>query len=402
MKKKIIIISLTSIILLSIIGFILTKTYHKYQIKNAIIIVELKENLSTEFLSKVKVSDFITNINGTIIDDYEIDTKTIGPKKVSFTYLNDDKIKINQEFTITVVDTTAPVIWLGGSYSVTKGSKDDLTSKILCGDNYDSNPKCEIIGNYDMNEVGTYPLTFKATDTSGNTTEKNFNLYVKKPVTNSGGSNNNHQTVTYFKDIVAKHKNENTEIGLDLSEWQGDVDFNKLKEAGVEFVILRVGSTRGINGDYFLDSKFEQNITRANEAGIPVGIYFYSYANTKEKAIKDAKWILDQIKDYQVDLPVAFDWENWSFYNDFKLSFFGLTDMAESFLNVFKEAGYDGMLYSSKNYLEQIWLNTEYPIWLAHYTNQTNYQGAYKYWQLCSDGRVDGIYGDVDINIRYK
>ena len=313
MKKKIIIISLTSIILLSIIGFILTKTYHKYQIKNAIIIVELKENLSTEFLSKVKVSDFITNINGTIIDDYEIDTKTIGPKKVSFTYLNDDKIKINQEFTITVVDTTAPVIWLGGSYSVTKGSKDDLTSKILCGDNYDSNPKCEIIGNYDMNEVGTYPLTFKATDTSGNTTEKNFNLYVKKPVTNSGGSNNNQQTVTYFKDIDAKHKNENTEIGLDLSEWQGDVDFNKLKEAGVEFVILRVGSTRGINGDYFLDSKFEQNITRANEAGIPVGIYFYSYANTKEKAIKDAKWILDQIKDYQVDLPVAFDWENWSF-----------------------------------------------------------------------------------------
>lgn len=64
---------------------------------------------------------------------------------------------------------------------------------------------------------------------------------------------------------------------------------------------------------------------------MPVGIYFYSYANSKEKAIKDAKWILEQIKDYKIDLPIAFDWENWSFYNEFNLSFFGLTDMANAF-----------------------------------------------------------------------
>ena len=163
-----------------------------------------------------------------------------------------------------------------------------------------------------------------------------------------------------------------------------------------------MGGTKGITGDYFLDSKFEQNIKNANKVGIPVGIYFYSYANNKDKAIKDAKWVLKQIKDYKVDLPIAFDWENWSFYNEFNLSFFGLTDMANSFLNVFKSKGYEGLLYSSKAYLDDIWLETNYPVWLAHYTKKTNYEGKYSYWQLCDNGLVDGINGNVDINIRYK
>ena len=189
---------------------------------------------------------------------------------------------------------------------------------------------------------------------------------------------------------------------MDISEWQGVVDFNKLKEAGVEFVFLRVGGTKGITGDYFLDSKFEDNIKKANEAGMPVGIYFYSYANSKEKAIKDAKWILEQIKDYKIDLPIAFDWENWSFYNEFNLSFFGLTDMANAFLDTFKDAGYQGLTYSSKTYLENIWQKTDYPVWLAHYAKSTSYKGEFEFWQICSNGRVDGINGDVDINIRYK
>jgi GH25 family lysozyme M1 (1,4-beta-N-acetylmuramidase) len=319
--------------------------------------------------------------------------------------INEENIKLKQSFTINIVDTTAPVIWLGNSYTVSLGSKDTMLEKILCGDNYDANPTCEIIGEYDMNVAGTYPLTFKATDSSGNVTEKDFNLNVKKPVPNTGNNTTNNNTPapkTNFSDVIANYKNANTEIGLDISEWQGVVDFNKLKEAGVEFVFLRVGGTKGITGDYFLDSKFEDNIKKANEAGMPVGIYFYSYANSKEKAIKDAKWILEQIKDYKIDLPIAFDWENWSFYNEFNLSFFGLTDMANAFLDTFKDAGYQGLLYSSKTYLENIWQKTDYPVWLAHYAKSTSYKGEFEFWQICSNGRVDGINGDVDINIRYK
>lgn len=409
MKKKLVIISIV-ILVVSIIGgyFLFKKIEHKKEeekIKNAIVIIDYKENLTTEFLSEVKVSDFITNINGTITNDYKINTTKIGKKEIKYEYINEENIKLKQSFTINIVDTTAPVIWLGNSYTVSLGSKDTMLEKILCGDNYDANPTCEIIGEYDMNVAGTYPLTFKATDSSGNVTEKDFNLNVKKPVPNTGNNTTNNNTPapkTNFSDVIANYKNANTEIGLDISEWQGVVDFNKLKEAGVEFVFLRVGGTKGITGDYFLDSKFEDNIKKANEAGMPVGIYFYSYANSKEKAIKDAKWILEQIKDYKIDLPIAFDWENWSFYNEFNLSFFGLTDMANAFLDTFKDAGYQGLLYSSKTYLENIWQKTDYPVWLAHYAKSTSYKGEFEFWQICSNGRVDGINGDVDINIRYK
>lgn len=76
--------------------------------------------------------------------------------------------------------------------------------------------------------------------------------------------------------------------------------------------------------------------------------------------------------------------------------------MANTYLKTIEKAGYKGMLYSSKNYLETVWFETKYPTWLAHYTSQTTYQGDYKFWQLCSNGRVDGINGNVDINVMYE
>ena len=79
-----------------------------------------------------------------------------------------------------------------------------------------------------------------------------------------------------------------------------------------------------------------------------------------------------------------------------------MTDIAKAYLNEFDRAGYEGMLYSSKNYLENVWYDTKYPVWLAHYTEQTNYEGDYKVWQLTANGRVNGIYGNVDINIMYE
>ncbi len=154
-----------------------------------------------------------------------------------------------------------------------------------------------------------------------------------------------------------------------------------------------------------MDKSFIYNIENANKVGIPVGIYFYSYADSKKKVLEDAEWIYEQIKDYDVQLPIAFDWENWGFYNEFNLSFYELTDMSNSFLKFFEDKGYDGVLYSSKSYLEEIWLKSNYPIWLAHYTKdieKSSYSGDYVYWQLCDDGKVDGVDGAVDINVRFK
>lgn len=396
-KKTILIVSIIlGVILLSIGGFLL---YKYIQVKNAVIKVELKDNLEADFADTLRVSSFIENINGKIVDDYYLDTDSLGKKKVDFQYINDDGIKLKYSYEINIVDKEAPLIWLGKSYNVVKGSEDNLLEKIMCGDNYDNDPICVIEGNYDLNKVGSYNLVFKATDSSKNVSEKKFTLNVNEP-SNKGGSNGV-KSVTEFSDVIKNYKTDNTQIGIDVSKWQGDIDFDKLKNAGVEFVIIRVGSSKGIDGENFVDSKFIQNIKNANSAGIPVGVYFYSYANSVDRAISDAKWIIEQIKDYKVDLPIAFDWENWGGFNKYELSFFGLTNMAKKFMDTVKASGYDAMLYSSKTYLENIWMSADYPVWLAHYTKNTNYTGDYSYWQLCSNGRVDGISGDVDIDIRY-
>lgn len=397
-KKIIIIISIVvGILLLSTGGYFL---YKYIRVKTAKVEVKLSEKLEANFADTLRVSSFIESINGKIVDDYVIDTGKLGKKTINFEFVNEDGIKIKYSYVIDVVDKEAPLIWLGKSYNVTKGSEDYLLDKIMCGDNYDNNPKCYIEGEYNLDEVGSYKLVFKAEDSNGNKAEKKFTLNVNEP--KKGGSNSSTEKVTTdFSQIVKDYKNDDTQIGIDVSKWQGDIDFSKLKASGVEFVIIRVGSSNGLNGENFVDSKFIQNVKNANAVGIPVGIYFYSYASTIDRAISDAKWIVEQIKDYKIDLPIAFDWENWGSFNKFDVSFFGLTNIAKGFMDTIKDAGYDAMLYSSKTYLENIWLPTSYPVWLAHYTKNTNYTGDYSFWQICSNGRVDGISGDVDINIRY-
>lgn len=382
--------------------FIILGCYYGYQyprIKNAKIEVTLVDDRNIEFYDTKKVSDFITSINGKIVSDYVINSKKLGKQDIMFDFINDDGIRVTYTYDVTVKDTVSPVVWLGDSYRVERGSNINLTEKIMCGDNYDNRPNCTIEGNYDLNQAGTYPLVYKATDSSGNKTSHPFNLivYEKEDASNT---NSSEPVYTEFSNVITEHKKEGTKIGIDVSVWQGDIDFEKLKKAGVEFVMIRVGGNAG-DGKYFLDKKFIQNIKGANQHGIEAGVYFYSYADSLEQARKDAKWVLKQIKDYKIDLPIAFDWEEWGNFNEYNLSFFGLTSMAEVFLNVVEKAGYEGMLYSSKSYLDEIWLPTKYDKWLAHYTNATNYTGDYKMWQLCDNGKVDGINGPVDINIMY-
>lgn len=373
------------------------------RIRFAKIEVTLVENLQIPVRSEKKWSNMITSINGTILNDEPINTLKLGPQEKNIVFKNNDGIKVQYKINVEIVDITAPIVWINNQYTVTKGANENIFNSIMCADNYDPNPYCRVEGDYDLNTVGTYDVTFIAEDQSHNKTQKKFKLNVKeptKPSTNNGGGSP--KTTTKFQDIINTYKNENTEIGLDISHWQGDVDYETLKQEGVEFVFLRVGTSTGIDGENILDKKFIQNIEGATKAGIPVGLYFYSYANNEERAKQDALWVLEQIKDYKIDLPIAFDWENWNSFNDYNLSLFGLTDMAKSFLKIIEDAGYKGILYSSKSYLEQVWYPTEYKTWLAHYTKLTNYQGDYDFWQICSDGKINGIKGAVDINIRYK
>ena len=405
MKKGFkIIILLVVIIGLSIGGYLAYQKYMAWReeerIKNAIVKIEYINPLEVEFNKEVKLSDLIVSINGTLLDDYKIDTSIVGNKELSFKYINEEEITVPRTFTVKIVDKISPIVWLTDSYTVNIGNTKKLEDSIMCVDDYDDNPECTVSGEYDFNKIGHYDLVFEASDFSGNVTKKNFTLRVVNPTKNK--SNTNYTTIP-FKSLYNEYKKNNTTIGIDVSKWQGDIDFNKVKEEGVEFVFIKLGGQNGINGEYYLDPKFERNINGFKEVGIPVGLYFYSYDNNIESAKKSALWVIEQIKDYDINLPISFDFESWGSYNQFHMSMNTLTKTFESFANTLKKNGYDSMLYGSKNYLENIWMKTSYPIWLAHYTSKTDYKDEFKCWQRTSSAKISGITANtVDFDICYN
>ncbi len=373
----------------------------EYRQENAVKIVNLKTN-KVEVYEDLKVSDIISFINGELITDSKIDTTTIGKHEVNFEYKNYDNIKIDYSFEITVVDTTKPVV-IGRTINVIKGSDEDVSKLVFCGDNYDRNPKCYIKGNYNLNKVGTYNVSFIGEDSSKNKSSANLTIVVREKNNSSGTTNIDDLDSVSYDDVIEKYKTKDTKIGIDISHWQGDINYKKVKKSGVEFAYIRVGRGNGVGAEYVLDDKFIEYIKGFNKVKIPVGVYFYSNANSKEDAEKEAKWILKQIKKYDVDLEIVFDWENWNYFQEYDLNFHDLTEMYKAFEKVIEKNDHKALLYGSKYYLEEIFQNVDFPVWVAHYTEQTNYSGEYKVWQLCSNGRVNGIDDNlVDINIMKK
>ena len=402
MNKKIIITFSSILVLLMALGVI--HCYKEYRVEHAEKIVKLRTD-EVEVFEQVKLKDLIQNINGKILKNKKIDTTKIGIQEITFEYITDKKIRVPYTIHIKVVDKIPPIIYQPSAYSVTVNTveKEDLEKSFFCGDNYDDNPKCTLEGDFNLQEIGTYEVTFQGEDSSGNISKYTFPLRVKEKSSSKGNSTEEIPSTTDFKEIIKEYKNDNTKIGIDVSHWQGDIDFKKVKESGVEFAYIRVGRGDGIGKGYVEDKKFIQNIKGFNKVNIPVGVYFYSYANSIEDAKKEAKWILSKIKKYKVDLEIVFDWENWSHFQEYDVSFYKLTEMAQSFNKIVEEKGYKGMTYSSKHYLENIWFPMDNNIWLAHYTKQTNYEGKYKVWQICDDGKVEGIEDNlVDIDIMYS
>ena len=403
-KKKLIMFIIILLIIIATIGLII---YLNNRIVDDNSGFTLKRGLKTEVYTKANIEDYIETIEGKIIEKPTIDNKKVGKQKLEFIYLNKDNKKRRGTFEIEIVDTEKPLVWLSNNYNTKVGTDIDLQNKIMCVDNYDSKPSCEINGEYDINTPGTYPLEYIAKDNSGNTFQKEFTLTVYEPVTTENTTTTtptepSEPEYTDFTEILNNYKNDDNEIGIDVSKWQGDIDFTKVKNAGASFVMIRVGSQSGTGGDYVLDPTFKQNIENALKNDLKVGVYFYSYANSKKEAQKQANWVIKQIKDYEISLPVVFDFESFDAFNQMELSIFGLNEVANSFIETINDAGYEGVLYGSKNYLNAIWKYHTAPVWLAHYTDQTNYDGEYFMWQMCDDGKIDGIDGYVDIDILYK
>lgn len=355
----------------------------------------LKENLSVEFGKEVSISDFIENLNGTLLEDKKIDTTKLGEKQVLFDFMNVRNKRKTAEFTITVVDTNPPKIFSGSSYTLKVGSTKNLTEVLLSGDDADDNPIREIIGEYDVNTAGDYDLTYVVTDASGNQTQKDFVLHVKGKIKEE---REKPKTID-IADIFQNYRTEHTKIGIDVSKWQEEIDWQEVKKAGIEFAMIRIGYQTQYDGECVLDPCFVANMKGAKEAQIPVGVYFYSYAKNTEQATEQAEWVKENLKYYEIDLPVAFDWESWNSFNQAEMSFYTINQVAKVFLGTLEKAGYKGMLYSSKFYLEKIWYPCEYSIWLAQYNSRVTYEGEYSIWQMSESGRVNGIKNNVDVNV---
>ncbi len=342
------------------------------------------------------VTDLVHDTN-VKIEDYKLDTDVIGEKDIEFYYTYEGKKYIYQT-TIQVVDTVEPKIFGSSSKTVKVGYEGNLCNSVTYGDNYDGQPECHVEGDYDFNKVGKYNIEIVVTDVSGNSTNYKMTLNVVDEIksnNNSGGGSSKLQ----FSDAYERYKTDSTELGIDVSEWQGDVDYEKVKEAGVTFVMMRIGVKLDSGEEPALDKQFLNNIKNAKEAGLKVGVYVYSKALSSEEAIEEAEWVIEQLDGESLDLPIVFDWEIWSNWNSYHLSFHELNKMAHSFVETVEEKGYEGMLYGSKFYLENFWDDEDFEhIWLAHYASETSYE-EYMMWQFSNVGRIDGIYGDVDLNV---
>ena len=188
--------------------------------------------------------------------------------------------------------------------------------------------------------------------------------------------------------------------GIDISKWQGDsVDFNALKSAGIEFVIIRAGFGREASQK---DEQFENYYAKAKAAGMPIGAYWYAYANSVEDAKKEAEACKACIAGKQFEYPIYYDVE------DSSIAHFGkntLTSITKTFCDALEDAGYYVGVYANlnwfKNYLDYNSL-TQYTLWLAQWSSQKSSEIACDMWQYTSEGAVSGVSGNVDMDICYK
>lgn len=197
-------------------------------------------------------------------------------------------------------------------------------------------------------------------------------------------------------------------FGIDVSSYQGDIDWQLVKEDNVEFAFLRIGYRGyGEEGKLCPDEKFVANYDGAHDAGIDLGIYFFSQATSVDEAVEEANYVLSLLENRTLEYPIVFDWETVQTGDpediprteDVMPS--TLTLSAIAFCETIRDAGYDAMIYTNKKLAAikyDLRMLSDYPIWLAYYDTTLNYCYDFDIWQY-GTGQVDGIEGEVDINI---
>ena len=250
--------------------------------------------------------------------------------------------------------------------------------------------------------------TNQETTTSQETSSSQQETTTQAPTTTEAATT---QASTEYSTVVK---------GIDVSKWQGSIDWNQVKNSGITFVMIKCGGRYTGDGGLYEDSYFRQNIQGAINAGLKVGIYFFSQATTVTEAYEEASLCVDLIKDYNITYPVAFDWESASGYRvaSANLSTTALTEICETFADTVKSYGYTPMIYFNRtdwrSAVNTSVLTSKYKVWLAtyytaYYYTSTDWQYGnsrpsypdipYCMWQYGVTNVVPGISGYVDMDL---
>lgn len=215
---------------------------------------------------------------------------------------------------------------------------------------------------------------------------------------------------------ASQYETDEIATGIDVSEFQGNIDWKAVADSGIDFAMIRVGYRGMKNGEIKEDACAKYNLQEASKNGLKIGAYFFSTAVTEEEAKEEAEWTKNLLSGYPVTYPVAYNCEGFQnpSSRQFELSVEERTKLADAFLKSIEEGSYTGMFYAAKNELDDnnLWnaddLSLNYRIWVAQYSDQTwpektksDYTGDHVMWQYTNQGKLDGIKGAVDFNVAY-
>lgn len=211
----------------------------------------------------------------------------------------------------------------------------------------------------------------------------------------------------------AKNGALNTRTGIDVSTFQGTINWKKVKADGIDFAMIRIGFRGYGTGKLMKDSRFEENYRGAKAAGMEIGVYFYTQAITREEAVQEAEFVLEILKTHPIDGPVAYDMEGWSNpaddprCDDPSITNQDRTNFCLDFAKTIQAGGYKPQIYTYYSYaynkLNMGQISGKYSIWIADYSKGiTDFGYNYDVWQYTSSGTVDGINTRVDMNVSFR
>ena len=295
-------------------------------------------------------------------------------------------------------DTEAPIfLWCPSSVTIEQGKGFTLWDYIGYADDVDRDLDLETEGSVDSYTVGSYPLHLTITDDTGKSAEADMTVEVVEEIPASDDSDYRES----FSDFAANYGGEDVSLGIDVSRWQEDIDYEAVKAAGCEFVIIRLGGYD--DGELYTDSYYHNNIQNAKAAGLKVGIYWHAEESSVEEVQNSVDYIMQVLDGETLDFPIAYDWEDFIGFQYYGMNLYDVNACFEAFCDAVEAEGYKVCNYGSKSHLINAWTNDEaHPIWLAHYTDETDYAGDYYMWQHSCWGDVPGIDGYVDLDILYK